>query len=443
MRRSPEEDIVDFLSFSNDAPDCANEFLTISQRRWKHLLQWLDDSGLALYFLQRLKDTSRTSAVPAGVTLQLEQNFIRNRRRVDDMARRFNSLNSRFDDAGVCYAVIKGVSLVPEFCPDARLRHQGDFDYLVDERSLLVAERIIVEAGYASKQSQSKKELAFVIPGGQPSRDADQYSAHAPHAVELHLDIWDSDMHRLPPLPRLFAVKEAVTHHWSGLTFPALNDADAFLLQILHVCHHLFTLWVRMANLFEIGYFLNRRSLDAALWNRIEQRVGDNLLLREFVVVVVEMVTKVFAAPAPPLVRAWLGGVRPETRVWIENYARQCAFSGLPAYQFKLFPSAKLVLFLHQQYRDNASVGRHLVGQRLLPSSRLSRMALSIRSRPSVLFEARWWKRHMIVRRSIFHALAGLRYVCEIPRWRWLNRASLQAASASWTSNSLSSKKAS
>jgi hypothetical protein len=352
-----------------------------------------------------------------------------NRQRVGEMSHRFDSLNKKFNDAGVQYAVLKGLSLIPQFCADAHLRHQGDFDYLVDERSLLMAQRVVVEAGYSPKPSVSGQESIFLMPGtGNASRTPEQYSARAPHAVELHLDIWDSEQYKLPLMPNLFSVNRTRTHQWNGLAFPVLTDEDAFLLQVLHACHHLFTYWIRMSCLFEIGFFLKERASDTSLWNQVEQRVGDNIMLREFVVVITELVAKLFVVPVPLLVRVWGQEIRPATRVWIEHYARHCAFCVVPSYELCLLPRAKLVLFLHQQY-EGACIQKHPVMDRLIKFSRLSRMAASIKDEPLLVLNAGFWKRQLFIRRSLFHALAGLRYCCEIPRWRWLNRTRIRRAS--------------
>jgi Uncharacterised nucleotidyltransferase len=428
VRRTPGR-IVEFLSFSSALPDDLTGLRNFRQRDWKQGLRWLDDAGLAFYFLRKLEDTNARDAVPAWVMNRLEQSFADNRQRVGEMSHRFDSLNRKFNDAGVRYVVLKGLSLVPEYCPDANLRHQGDFDYLVDDHSLSTAQRIVVDAGYNPKPSTSSQEYIFVSQGtGVATRSPEQYSARAPHAVELHLDIWDSEQHGLPSMPGLFSVDRTRTHQWNGLTFPGLPDEDAFLLQVLHACHHLFTYWIRMSSLLEIGFFLNQRGSDASLWNRVERRVGDNLMLREFVVVVTELVAKLFAAPIPRLVRAWGDGIRPATRVWIESYARHCAFTEIPSYELCFLPKAKLVLFLQQQY-ENRGVREHPARNRLTKFPRLSRMASSIKDKPSLVLNAAWWKRQLFIRRSLFHTLAGLRYLCEIPRWRWLNRTKMRPAS--------------
>jgi hypothetical protein len=423
VKRNPAEDIVSFLSFSAEPCEHLKAVEKLSARKWTHVLQWLDDSGLAFYFLQKLRETHATNAVPGPVLSRLEDNFAANQLRVKDMSRRFGDINHRFDEAGVRYAVLKGFSLVPQFCPDATLRYQGDFDYLVEDQSLPTARRVLGEIGYCQKPQLTSQEFTFAVPQmARPARSAEQYQARAPHVVELHLDVWDSDLNRLPLMQRQFSAERTTTHIWNQLAFPALSDEDAFLLQVLHTCRHLFTYWIRMSCLLEIARFLASRASDEALWSRIEQRVGDNWMLRELTVVTTELVAGLFAAPVPRLIRDWGRGIRSATRVWTDHYARRCAFCDLPVYQFKLFPRSKLILFLHQQY-EGACAEKNLVRNQLIVPSRLARIASSVRNKPSLVLNAGWWKRQLLMRRSIFHILAGARYVCELPRWWWLNRA--------------------
>ena len=429
MKQILADNIVEFLSFSGSR-DSLLALKRVSHRDWERVLLWLDDTGLAFYFLQKLKDTNSADVMPTALFSRLETNFAANQGRVEDMSRRFDALNRRFNEAGIGYVVLKGLSLIPEFCPNAPLRHQGDFDYLVEAQSLSAAHRVLIEAGYAPKDSPSDQEFGFVLPGAAaPSRTGRQYSADAPHAVELHLDVWHGNLSRLPS-PKLFAVERAKLHEWNGITFPALTDDDAFLLQVVHACQHLFAQWVRMACFLEIAYFLKRRGHDTALWSRIEQRVDDRLMLREFVVLVCELAAKLFACPLPPVVRAWGARMRPGPRIWIEKYARLYAFCELPAYQFDLFPRSKLVLFLQNQYEADTTVGKAVdLKGALLPLSRVSQIASSVRRKPSLVLNARYWKHQRVVRRSIFHALAGLRYLSEIPRWLWRTRARVRSAS--------------
>ena len=349
----------------------------------------------------------------------MEQDFAANRQRKDYLWQRFASLNRKFEEAGIRYAALKGFSHIPEFCPDAALRHQGDLDYLVDEQSLPTAQRLLEEAGYRLKPPMSDQEFVYLLPNvGEPSLAR----CYAPefHAVELHLDIWDSDLNRLPMMGRMFSVNRTCVHETNGLVFPALADEDLFVLQVLHTCRHLFTYWIRMSHIYEIGYFLARRAGDNALWRRVEERVGDNLVLRELAVVVSEMVAKLFDAPLPDLIREWGEAVRPPVRVWIDNYARYCAFWDLPVYRFNPLPRSKLTLFLHQQF-GTLCAEPNLVRNQLIVPTRLGRMKSAVKKDPSLLLSGKWWKRQRVLSRGAFHALSGMRYAAEIPRWRWLN----------------------
>jgi hypothetical protein len=322
---------------------------------------------------------------------------------------------------GVLHAVVKGFSLVPEFCPAAALRYQSDIDYLIEPQSLAPARRVLIDAGYNPKRPASSKEFIFVSPGARPSRDDSQYSSEAGHAIELHTDIWDNEIYRLPEIPQFLRADQARRQHWNDFVFFALSDADAFLLQVLHACHHMFTQFIRMSCLFEIGYFLNRRASDAELWSAVEQRVQGNAVVREFVVVVAELVAQLFAPPLPPLIQDWGAMIRPATRVWIENYGRSWAFCELPRYELASFPRSKLVFFLQRQYRAEAIV-RSFGEQNLSKPAELVNTAQSTRRTPLWIPGNGWLTRKRFLQRGIYYALALARYVCEIPRWYWLNR---------------------
>lgn len=425
MKRIRPEDIVAFLNFSESAIDC-EKLRNTRQQDWEKLFLWLDDTGLTFYFLQKLKSTNSAGSVQPNALSRFQQDFAANQQRSDYLWHRFSFLNRAFQDAGVGYVVLKGFSHVPQFCSNAFFRHQGDLDYLVDEQSLPVAQRLLEETGYRIKPPISDQEFVYILPDvGEPKRG----QGYAPqfHAIELHLDIWDSDLNRLPMMEQMFSVERASIHQVNGLSFPALNEEDAFLLQVLHTCRHLFTYWIRMSCLYEIGYFFTRTASDISLWNRVQERVGDNLALRELTVVVSEMVAQLFATAVPDVVRAWGKEVRPPIRVWIDNYAQYCAFSDLPVHRFNLLPRSKLILFLHQQFEELCAE-KHLVRNQLIAPTRIGRMRNAVTKDPFLLLSRKWWRRQRVFRRSTFHLLSGIRYAVEVPRWRWLNSIQSRAA---------------
>src|SRR5579885_941187 len=155
MKISPAEQIVEFLGFSRRLDYSIPDFCTWNEREWARTLRWMDDAGLALYFLQRLKERNATEFVPQRVIEQLESNLSLNQQRTSDLWQKFRTINARFLAAGIPFVVLKGFSLAPQFCPSAALRHQGDLDYLVDESSLPQAGRILEDLGYTRKRSHS------------------------------------------------------------------------------------------------------------------------------------------------------------------------------------------------------------------------------------------------------------------------------------------------
>jgi len=432
LRSGSAEKVARFLGFSSDGRESLAALRNLSHREWSRVLQWLDDSGLAFYFLQKLKDVGATDSLPTEILSQLERDFASNHLRVKNLWQRFAELNKQFDKLNVRYCVVKGFSLVPDFCPSAGLRYQADLDYLIEDASLPAARRVLFDAGYVSKPSASSNEHIFVSPASpaiQTSRHSDKYLPVGSHAIELHTNMWDSRLHGVFLSVDLFSLKTSIVRHGNDLTFPGLAEEDAFLLQVIHACHHLFTLWIRTSCFFEIAYFLNRRSGDNDFWNRVEQRIGQSAVLREFVVIVSELAAQLFAAPLPLLVQAWSVDLRAGVRVWIDHYARPWAFCELPVYEFTLFPRSKLALFLRKQYEVTSDIAKFQQGTRRLPASRLVRMAASIRNDPSLAFNRAWWKRQLLIQRGAFHVLSRVRYLSEIPRWWWLNRARARTAS--------------
>ena len=163
MKRTPADHVVQFLSFSDNYAGSLTALSGLNEATWRDLLRWVDDSGLAFYFLQKLQNTNASDAIPAWALSRLKQSYIDNRERVEDMSSRFETLNHSFTNAGVRFVVLKGLSLVPQFCPDLYLRHQGDFDYLIEEESLPAAEEMLLDAGYSLKPRTSDREFIFVM----------------------------------------------------------------------------------------------------------------------------------------------------------------------------------------------------------------------------------------------------------------------------------------
>jgi Uncharacterised nucleotidyltransferase len=81
----------------------------------------------------------------------LEGCFEDNQLRWEELAETFGRITKGFQLKGMPFAVIKGVSLVPDYCPNALLRAPSDLDFLIEARDLPLAQRVLEMAGYHPK----------------------------------------------------------------------------------------------------------------------------------------------------------------------------------------------------------------------------------------------------------------------------------------------------
>jgi hypothetical protein len=424
MNRRLAETIIRYLSFSEEIGESRDLLSRFSWPQWEQTFRWLENANLAFYLLQKLRDTHDEEKLPPAALSRLEQNYSKNQLRLDEMASTFAEVNERFHRFGVNYAVVKGFSLVPTFCPDSSLRQQSDLDYLVDEPSLPVAQRALGDLGFFLKNHKpAAPEWVFAKASISRSvNSGEQYERNGRYVIELLLGIWRQDEHDIDIAGTQFSPSRTVDREWRGMHFRALHDEDAFLLQILHTFQHLLFGDVRMSWLYEIAYCLHQRVNDTSFWERVEQRTEADAQLTQLVAIITELATEFFQAPLPAIIRTWRANLRPSVKVWLENYGRQVAFEKIPVYELDIFSTSKLALFLHRQFLPDVKRRRDFMRRRLLPWTRPVSMVRSIGGRPSALLDSQWRRRELVFHRLVYHVGSGLRYLCEIPRWWWLNR---------------------
>ena len=424
MNRSLAWDVVRCMRYSDEGFDL-DRLRRYRATEWQRTFQWLDSSGLGLYFLKRLWDLRATSVLPGRVLARLEQDLSENQQRTEWMANEFAAINDRFQQVGIHFAVVKGFSLVPEFCGDAVLRTPCDLDYLVDAESLGSAKRVLCEAGYLLK-SFSELEFRFGKPSSKiPTLSDSPYSCQTAPMVELHLAFWNARQNRIAfsePIPN---PDRAVLHSWRGLQFPALREEDAFLLQIIHIFQHIVGCWIKLAWLLEIGYFMRRREYDKQVWDRIDTRVEATPWLAEFAAIVAGLAKIAFAAPMPTFVEKWAERLRPLPRLWLNTYGRTWLIEDHPLVTASLLSTAKLSHFLHIEYVPDAEARKMLTRTRLFPWKQPEHVAQVAEGNLADRWALRWLQSSLVTQRLIFHFGSNLRYLAEVPRWKKLTRASL------------------
>ena len=96
MKQTPAEAIVGFLKVPDTSDGSLSGIEKLSIRQWERVEGWLNDSGLAFYFLHKLTESNLAAVIPPWVLSRLECNFASNQGRVEAMSLRFNEINKRF-----------------------------------------------------------------------------------------------------------------------------------------------------------------------------------------------------------------------------------------------------------------------------------------------------------------------------------------------------------
>jgi hypothetical protein len=188
VNRKLPQAVVRYLSLADERSN-ADKLCGFKARDWQNAFMWLDNAGLTLYLLRRLQVLDATEILPPNVLARFERNLSDNRLRVEEVAKETARINQEFERKGVKYAIVKGLSLVPAYCPDAYLRTQCDLDYLVDQQSLVSAQTSLKACGYEARGA-SEVQFNFGKPLRRvPSRFDDPYSSLTDPMVELHVSM--------------------------------------------------------------------------------------------------------------------------------------------------------------------------------------------------------------------------------------------------------------
>ncbi|MFB3920984.1 MAG: nucleotidyltransferase family protein [Terriglobia bacterium] len=389
-----------------------------SRRDWTRTLPWLHASGLALPFLRILGAHGGESLPPSDVLERLERNQADNRERVACMAEEFAVLNRCFERSGIPFAALKGITLIPDYSPDATLRAQADFDYLIAPESLPRAEAALRAAGYLRRSCDENAHVYFhsARPLRIPVSEDELYSAALPRRVELHTALWEGGPESIHPTTLATALDRVRLREWRGLRFPALAPEDALAFQILHALRHVFGFWCRLSLLLEVAHFLNGRKHDEEFWRRFIAHIACTTGLPEATGVVITLAVRVFGAEVPAPLAAWLRATTPPTmKLWVERYGRDSALGN--------FMEDKFSLFLLREFIPDDAAWRTVCRRRILPLHRPNRAAEPRGPRVSSRVGASVKQSLHIARRVKFHVTSALRLGLEFPRWKWSRRA--------------------
>jgi hypothetical protein len=385
---------------------------------WRRAIDWMDMSGLALYFWHKVRTARAAEALPPYVRAWLAGSYQKNRLRVESIRKESATLNSLFDDAGVQFAVLKGLALVPDYCPDPSLRTQYDHDYLIHFHALPRAEAVLQRVGYRPKASRENYHIAYFRPAAEftcSKKPVGLYSARLQRTVELHIRLWEQEEDRIDiPLPDDF-MSRRLRHSRLGLEYPTLCDVDGLVFQTLHAFRHILRNWCRLSVFVEISYFLQQRALDSDFWGRYEERVANLCWVPEASTVVFTLAQKLFGGCFPARLKTH---VDPEFSATIDKWVELYGLAGALAN----FRNNKNSLFLHRRFVKDQAKWAEIRRRRLFPFRRPHQL-------PNVLFNqgASGSKRRLTqylhgLRRLKFHVVSAIAYAWEYPRWQFLRK---------------------
>jgi hypothetical protein len=391
------------FTFLDPLPTEFFRLLYLSRREWQDLMSWLDTSGLALYFIDRLEELGMLDKLPAPVVALLRRNRADNTERINEMIAESTAIQSSFQNAGLSYALLKGFSLWPISVPKLELRSQIDLDFLVTEESAIEARRILESFGYRL-QITDGRHLDFKANEEQTGSPKDMYKAGMVRTAELHIEAVGRG--------RTSQLLRTQRQTLNGCSMHVLSPSDLFLGQGLHLYKHVCSQFARAAHLIEFRRHVIARHNDLAFWKELEDIASCEPQSSIRLGLVTLLITRVMGQFAPEALTRWTVDQLPApARLWVNRYGHRTVLA--------TFPGSKLYLLLEKELETAGVPARYsllhaLVPRRLPPSIKRAVAGETLFAR----IERYRKQLHYILFRLRFSTFEGIRYLCESILWR-------------------------
>lgn len=391
------------LAFCDPLPRECLQLQALSTRQWRSLLRWLDISGLALYFFDRIAELQLVGLLPPPIFTQLQQRLNDNTRRTSSMIDESIAIQQQFQKSCLGYAILKGLSFWPNSTPSPDLRSQFDLDFLVAEKDLPEARKILARRGYHLYGS-SETSWEFKRNERPGTSLKDLYKDMGSWAVELHVE---------PARPSRPSMLERL--QWRelyGFNMPTLSPVDLFLRQGLHAYKHICGEFSRAAHLVEFRRHVLYCHDDDSFWSALHFRAIETPEAFLGLGVITLLITQVAGEFAPEALTNWTVSYLPRSaRLWVEMYGHRAVLGS--------FPGTKLYLLLQRELEASGLPSKRSVRNSLIPS-RLPPPVIRALPNESLSVRLGCYRMQLILilSRLRFHLFEGVRFAWEVQRWR-------------------------
>jgi hypothetical protein len=294
---------------------------------WSRSRNWLDASGLELYFLERLKTLGIEDAVPIEVRVEMEQNFADNKIRTAKLFEEFVRINQAFQREQLNYCNVTGISLVPVSCPDPALRRQISMDFMMAGYDSSRCESLLVKLGYVAHIA-GERSREFRPDSDVGHFDKNIYRSIAERSIVVYFLSDDAVGTERAPFDMLMRRR---TQTWDGYRFPALTECDHFIAQTIRMLGHVGIEWSRLALLLEFKTCLHFWLHDEAFWREVADRAQEHPLRSVAIGTVTRLAAEIFGLEIPLSIQDWVtNSVDAQIRQWSEVYGWETLLTEFP-----------------------------------------------------------------------------------------------------------------
>lgn len=264
---------------------------SLSPAEWERLLPWVDGKRLTLQLFARLEPY----ALAPQVREALETRREKNRRRLALLRNETAKVLAVLQSEGLRPAILKGLTLAPNFVPNLDLRQQYDLDLYLPEADARKAHALLQARGsYAVDNDDEERanHLPALIPRSAWEWRGDFFDLEIPMAVELHSRLWNSEFECLAP------------------AYPEPHGSLAGQLAglVLHLMRHVFRGNLTLSHVFELAWFLDHHSDDQEFWEdwRKNDPVLQKLAAAAFAIAARVFQCRLPAVSAPHAATVWV-----------------------------------------------------------------------------------------------------------------------------------------